>query len=440
MSGYLVLHKHLSFGIKLIVIGLVCLSVGTAYGDSIEELHRAIQTKGARWFARETPLSHVSGEEMRRWAGAQEDSSFAGMAPNPSFYVSVSLPFSFDWTNNQGNYVTPVKNQSSPKSCGSCWAFSTTAALESKALITFDIPWVDLDLSEQIVLSCSNAGDCENGGYANKAADFLKGTGTYREGCYPYTATDGVCTKACASWQAYAYKIDGWSYVVNGNTADANAIKNALHTSGPVVAWFKVYEDFRSYGGGVYSYTSGNYTGENHFVLIVGWDDARHAFKCKNSWGTNWGESGFFWIDYGELYGTGTTEFGKYVYAFGNAVATPPPDGADLTGEWVSTSQTCKPSSKGQTCKISAKLQVSNKGNKAASSYVEIYLSDGGAYLKRTSTGKINAGASKAITISYSLPKGQSASGKRLIAVIDPDDTVVETNEKNNVVVSETFQ
>ena len=301
------------------------------------------------------------------------------------------------------------------------------------------MPWVDLDLSEQIVLSCSGAGDCGNGGRAGDSADFLRNTGTSLETCYPYTGTNGNCSSACAHWQGNAYRIDGWSLVVNGNPADLSAIKNALYTNGPVVAWMKVYQDFSSYGGGVYSYATGNFSA-NHFVLIVGWDDSKGAFRCKNSWDSGWGEEGFFWISYQELYGTGTTEFGKWVYALGNVIQTPITTGPDLAGEWISSSQTCKPSSKGQACKISAKLQVNNIGSQAVSSYVEVYLSDGTSYLKRVSTGKIKAGGSKPIPISYVLPKNQSAAGKYLIAVIDPDDAVVEVNEKNNVIFSEIFR
>jgi hypothetical protein len=417
-------------------VGFVFLLASFSYSNSIDEVNAAIQGKGARWFARDTPLYNLSLEEMRKWTGAQEDMTSPGMAPDPSFYTPMSLPSSFDWTNSNGNYVTPIKNQHVPYGCGSCWAFSTTAALESKVLITFDMPWVDLDLSEQIVLSCSGAGDCEKGGPANKAADFLVSTGTYREGCYPYTATDGDCKQACSNWQTYAYKIDGWSWVVAGNLADINTIKNALYTSGPLVAWLKLYKDFMSYGGGVYSYTTGDYIGSNHYVLVVGWDDSLHALKCKNSWGTNWGESGFFWIDYKELYGTGTTEFGKWLIAFGEAIVTRSSAGPDLTGEWTSFSQTCKTSAKKQTCKISATLLITNGGSQAApSSSVEIYLSRGQDYLKRISIPKLNAGGSKLLKLNYTLPSGQNASGKDVIAVIDPEDTIVETNEGNNIVI-----
>lgn len=199
----------------------------------------------------------------------------------------------------------------------------------------------------------------------------------------------------------------------------------------------KVYEDFSKYGGGVYSYTSGNYTGWNHFVLIVGWDDSEGALKCKNSWGTEWGEDGFFRISYDELYGTGTTEFGKSVIAFGNVLQTPMATGPDLAGEWKSLTQACKTIGKKQACNITGTLQIANIGNESTrSSYVEIYLSDGKNYLKRISTGKLKVGGNKVLRINYRLPSGQTASGKDVIAVIDPDDAIVETDEKNNILLS----
>lgn len=420
--------------------GFMFLLASFSYSNDIDQLNAAIQAKGARWVAKETPLSNIPKEEWGRWAGAFEDLSLLGMPVDASFHIPLSVPSSFDWTHNGGNFVTSVKNQSSPYSCGSCWAFSSTAALESKVLISYDLPWVDLNLSEQIVLSCSGAGDCEKGGSVSKVGDFLKSTGTYLEGCYPYTATDGNCSQACANWQTNAYKIDEWSLVVNGNPASLSAIKNALYTNGPVVAWMKVYEDLHNYGGGVYSYTSGDYTGWNHFVLIVGWDDSKGALKCKNSWGTKWGEEGFFWISYNELYNTGTTEFGKWVYAFGNVLQTPIANGPDLFGEWqpLTVKQTCKTTSKTTKCKITGTLQIRNIGNQDASpSYVEIYLSDGYDYLKRTSLGKLKVnGKDKILKINISLPVNQTVSGKYILAVIDPDDAVVETNEKNNVIIA----
>src|SRR5208337_2413014 len=108
----------------------------------------------------------------------------------------VSVPSQLDWRNHGGNYVTPIRDQGN---CGSCWAFAVTAALESKTLITLQTPNTDVDLSEQIVLSCSGAGSC-NGGYMEEASTFLVDTGTNLETYYPYTATDGSCSNASPGW------------------------------------------------------------------------------------------------------------------------------------------------------------------------------------------------------------------------------------------------
>jgi C1A family cysteine protease len=245
------------------------------------------------------------------------------------FYAPASLPSLFDWRNASGNnFVTPIRDQGS---CGSCWAFAVTAALESKALITFNRPGTNLNLSEQIVVSCSGAGNC-SGGSPRTASNFLKTTGTNLESCYPYTAQNGNCSSACPNWQNSTYKINDWSDVSSGSPPTASALKNALYTSGPVVAVFDVYTDFFSYRSGVYSYVTGSYEG-GHAILIVGWNDADSAFIVKNSWDATWGESGYFRIAYSEL--TGTTRFARSSYAYGSVsetVSPSPPTGLQIIG------------------------------------------------------------------------------------------------------------
>jgi C1A family cysteine protease len=61
-----------------------------------------------------------------------------------------------------------------------------------------------------------------------------------------------------------------------------------------------VYEDFvRYYTGGIYRHVSGG-RGGGHCISIVGYDDESKSWIGKNSWGTRWGEDGFFQIAYGE--------------------------------------------------------------------------------------------------------------------------------------------
>ena len=138
----------------------------------LEEIRAAIQSKTAQWVAGENEISQLPAEERNRRLGAKIDPKEFSASPDPRFKALAApevggLPTKFDWRSNGGNFVTPVRDQGS---CGSCWAFATTAALESKALIYFNRPGATTNFSEQIVLSCTpphsdGSNNCD-GGYA----------------------------------------------------------------------------------------------------------------------------------------------------------------------------------------------------------------------------------------------------------------------------------
>jgi C1A family cysteine protease len=268
--------------------------------SELSQIQQAIQDSQAHWVARETSVSGLSMEQKRKLAGVlPQPAGHRASYRNPKFQAQngQTLPAQFDWRNYNGHsYVTSIKNQGA---CGSCWAFSVTAALESKALISLNTPDSDLNLSEQIVLSCSQAGSCA-GGWPDQATNFLVGSGSAAQSYYPYTGANGSCASAATGWQNQSYKIKNWQYVVENAQPSVNAIKNALYNNGPLVATMMVYNDFYYYSSGVYSYTNGPYLGA-HAILIVGWDDSAQAFIIKNSWGSAWGESGFVEIAYSQL-------------------------------------------------------------------------------------------------------------------------------------------
>ena len=289
----------------------VLFFVCTASADKHEhdEITNAIRQKQSRWTVRDTSVSKLPAEERKKRLGSQVP---AGSFKGTTLTVPVlPLPVKIDWRDySGGNYVTPVKEQGM---CGACWAFAATAALESKVLISQDSPGVPIDLSEQILTSCSGAGTCAAGAI-NVAADFISNSGLPPESCYPYAAADGACTSGCANWQDTAYKISGWQMV----DPTVQAVKYALYNYGPLVTLMAAQTDFFYYSSGIYTYSWGGFEGY-HSALIVGYDDVEQYFIVKSSWGADWGEAGYFRIDYSEM--NSNTLFGLWTIAYRNGIA-----------------------------------------------------------------------------------------------------------------------
>jgi hypothetical protein len=79
---------------------------------------------------------------------------------------------------------------------------------------------------------------------------------------------------------------------------DINAIKNELAAGNPVVFSFPVFNDFYlNSANTIYDNFSGTLAGY-HAVCVVGYDDAKQAFKFANSWGTGYGSGGYGWMAY----------------------------------------------------------------------------------------------------------------------------------------------
>ena len=154
------------------------------------------------------------------------------------------------------------------------------------------------DFSEQDLLSCSGAGDCVFGGSPSLALNYVMNTGVVTEDCFPYTAQDDPCN-LCVDYLDKLSTITGWGWVTQ-LTADENAIKLALQ-SGPLIAYMDVYPDFSSYNSGIYEPIPNQQDPGGHGIVLLGYydDGVDRYWICKNSWGTDWGEDGYFNIKMG---------------------------------------------------------------------------------------------------------------------------------------------
>ncbi|XP_008813817.1 low-temperature-induced cysteine proteinase-like [Phoenix dactylifera] len=192
------------------------------------------------------------------------------------------LPESVDW--RVKGAVAAVKDQGS---CGSCWAFSTVAAVEGiSKIVTGDL----ISLSEQELVDCDNAYNqgC-NGGLMDYAFEFIINNGGIdTEEDYPYTAHDGKCDQYRKN--AKVVSIDGYEDVpVN----DEKALQKAVANQPVSVAIEAGGREFQLYHSGIFNGRCG--TDLDHGVVAVGYgtENGKDYWIVRNSWGGDWGESGY---------------------------------------------------------------------------------------------------------------------------------------------------
>ena len=228
--------------------------------------------------------------------------------PGDTVFPDTSPLSNFDWRDAehnevQGNWISPVKNQGG---CGSCWAFATIGVIESVINIESSNPDLDLDLSEQYMVSCCNynAYGCE-GAYINTPLgqnylDWVKIFDAIPEDKFEYSASNEACGNKDNDFYKYKVEVNSWDWV--DGTIDQ--MKNALRLKGPLLATMTVYSDFYNqypdqsiWPDDVYVRKDGAYMAD-HVVIIVGYGS--NYWICKNSWGPNWGLNGYFKIKFGE--------------------------------------------------------------------------------------------------------------------------------------------
>ena len=282
----------------------------------IYRLNLELEASGALWRAGDTPFGRLSYEEKKEMYGGTVP-NFKGAeyyiggildidVPSVRYQKSSYVP-DFDWRtrhsatvkgspyfqNEITGWITPVKDQ---KSCGSCWAFSAIGAMEAVAKLHKNTTY-NFDLSEQELVSCSNAGSC-NGGWAASALDYISRKWIQDEMSFPYKAQDRPCSEK--SNPLYTIKNAGKELFnpIKGNEfASIEKLKSMLIKSplaGRIDSWSHAmtlvgYKTIKA-GDIVYEHYNTRIAvepGDPHIGQTV--------WIFKNSWGENWGDHGFLY-------------------------------------------------------------------------------------------------------------------------------------------------
>jgi cathepsin L len=227
-------------------------------------------------------FSDYTVEEMNKMKGykatLKKNSKLAAVEIDPA-----TVGDAIDW--REKGAVNPVQNQSM---CGSCWAFSATAALEGAYFVKNG----DLKkFSEQQLVDCSSSyGNMGcSGGLMDSAFEYVEKYGQELEADYGYKAVDGSCAYSSTKTVGTA---SNFNDVTPGS---ADALKLELQ-SGPVSVAIEadrsVFQSFTS--GVITSAACGQQL--DHGVVAVGWGtdpSAGDYFIVRNSWGASWGLSGY---------------------------------------------------------------------------------------------------------------------------------------------------
>ncbi|EGC28338.1 hypothetical protein DICPUDRAFT_44383 [Dictyostelium purpureum] len=228
-------------------------------------------------------------------------------SPMPHEYLSLEdLPDSFDWRNVSGvNYITENRNQHIPQYCGSCWSFASTSALSDRIKIQRKAAFPDVNLAPQHLINCEIGGSCD-GGDPLSVMEGLSSDGkqvAVDETCAPYQAKNGLgCTPTCkncfpnGTCVAVA-KFPSVQVTQYGSIRGASKMMAEIYARGPIACSIDATSKLEAYTGGIFKEIKFPAI-PNHIISVIGWgvEGSTKYWIVRNSWGSYYGETGFFRI------------------------------------------------------------------------------------------------------------------------------------------------
>jgi len=233
--------------------------------------------------------------------------------PPLSSYTSNDLPLSFDLSSN----MPPVRSQGAQ---GSCVAWAVGYYLKSyHEHLDKNTNYGDGDdyegvYSPAFLYNKLKVGSCDGGSYIYQTLEAVRNTGVASWKDMPYIDTNcnAKPSTTAVNHSKCAKILDYKSIRIHKpiETIEMQDMKFYISHGSPLIIGIRIYHGFdnptRVNGELIYKYYSEKGYRGGHAIVVVGYDDSRNAFKIINSWGTNWGNNGFLWIDY--------TVFSKIVF------------------------------------------------------------------------------------------------------------------------------